>query len=117
MPRPRRKPRPPGNAVAFCTGRGAHKRKHLRRLQLVADGGRVAIAWDQREGPPPETGFRAADGRKTFELVCPVCQPRRHFKRREDDLVTIVVALGRQQGLTGSDNTPVEVDISLIERA
>ena len=115
MPRPRRKPRPPGNAQAVCTGRGRHKRRHIRRLQLAVDDGRVVIRWDQREGPAPVTDARSEEGWKTFDLECPVC--RRRLKRREDWLIQAVIALGREQGLEGNDNTTVLIDISRVDRA
>jgi hypothetical protein len=40
----------------------------------------------------------------------------RHYKRREDKLGVIAMALADHQGITGDDNTPVILDISRIER-
>lgn len=114
MPRHRRKPRPPGNGVIFCTGRGTHKRRHIRRFGLAVEGGKVVIMWDLREGDPPVAAYRE-DGGKTLTLPCLTC--KRDWRRSEDDLVLIVIALGRAQARTDDDNTPVPVDISRLERA
>lgn len=114
MPRPRRRRRPPGNAVVICTGRGQHKRHRIRRIQLAAEGGRITVLWDQREGPAPVAAYRE-DGGRTLAFACPAC--RRDWKRGDDMVAQIVIALGRMQGLQGADNTPVTVDISRIDRA
>lgn len=113
-PRSRRKPRPPGNFAAVCTGRGKHDRTHIRRGQVTVDGTRLTVVWDLREGPVPIASYRE-DGGQTVLLECPTCH--RRWKRSDDVVAQAVIVLGREQGLTGSDNTPVEVDISMIDRA
>jgi len=71
--------------------------------------------WNRRQGSGPVTDFQAADGLETFEVKCGTC--RRHFKRHEDKLVVIIRALAEYQGIRGDDNTPIVLDISMIERA
>lgn len=116
MPRPRRKRCPPGNVLVSCTGRGAHAEvEFLPPLQLYVDGDRVGIRWNSRTGEAPVTGWRAAGGWQTFEWRCTSC--RRHWKRNEDDLAAIALALAGEQGISGDDNTPIRLDISMIERA
>jgi hypothetical protein len=100
----------------YCTGRGTHEEAKLPPpLQLVADGGQVGIVWDSRRGAAPVTQFRAEDGQQTFEFNCPRCPT--HLKRRGDRLARAALALAGLQGITGDDNTPVRLDISMIERA
>lgn len=115
MSRPRRKRRPPGNVLVCCTGRGKHDLVRLRTLQLRIDGDRVRVYWDQREGAAPETGFRADGDVKTFEFQCGTC--RRNPKFREDRLVEIARVLAEHQGIRGDDNTPIVLDISMVEKA
>lgn len=117
MPRPRRNRRPPGQVRVICTGRGKHDRVPFRpdlRIIRTSDG-QVHVMWDRRQGPGPVTGFGAADGLETFEVRCGTCG--RHFKCHEDRLGTIIAALAAFQGIRGDDNTPIVLDISLIERA
>jgi hypothetical protein len=113
LPRPRRKrkPRPPGNFAVFCTGRGRHDRTHIRRGQVVTDDGRLGVVWDLREGPVPLASYRE-DGGQVFGLKCLTCG--RNWERGGEDIAQRVIALGRAQGLTGSDNTPVAVDVSAL---
>ncbi len=115
MSRPRRKPRPPGNVQIICTGRGRHNRVPLRTLQLVRAGDGAALVWNTREGPAPVTPFAAPGDVGTYDLKCGTCG--RHLKRHEDWLVKAALALAEQQGVRGSDNTPIVLDVSLIERA
>lgn len=116
MPRPRRNRRPPGQVHVLCTGRGAHDPVPLRPdLQVYEAGGRLRIRWNAGQGPGPVTGFHDADDLKTYETRCGTCG--RYFKRREDKLGAIVMAIADHQGITGDDNTPVIIDISRIERA
>ena len=117
MPRPRRKRRPPGNVHVCCTGRGSHDLVTLPPpLQLYADGDRVRIRWNSHQGDAPVTGFRGGgEGLQTFEFQCTSC--RRHWKRNKDNLVAIALTLAREQGISGDDNTPIRMDISMIERA
>ena len=114
MSRPRRKPRPPGNVQVICTGRGRHNRVPLRTGQLVRVGDEVRLVWDTREGPPPVTPFAAVDGTETCEVRCGTCG--RHLKRHDDWLVQAALALAEHQGIAGDNSTPIELDISLIER-
>ena len=118
MPRPRRKPAPPGRVDIICTGRGdpEHNRNHLRTLQAVSKEGRIRFSWVPRGrmGRVPVTGHRRGeDGLHTIEARCGKC--RRHLKRREEDFAEIVRVLAEKQGTRGE--RPVIVDISLIERA
>jgi hypothetical protein len=116
VPRPRRNRRPPGQVHVICTGRGAHDPVPFRPdLRLVHRDGQVRVMHDRRQGPGPVTDFRAADGLDTFEVRCGTCG--RHFKRHEDKLAVIIQALAAYQGIGGDDNTPIVLDISLIERA
>jgi hypothetical protein len=75
--------------------------------------GQVRAVRDSRQGPMPETGFRAADGLRTLEFRCGC---GRHWKRREDVFVQIAQALATYQGIEGDDGAPVELDISRVER-
>ena len=117
MPRPHRNRRPPGVVHVSCTGRGAHSRVPFRPdLRMIRTGdGQVRTMWNRRQGPGPVTGFGAADGLEIFEVRCGTCG--RHFKRHEDKLGTIIVALAEFQGIRSDDNTAIVLDISLIERA
>jgi hypothetical protein len=111
--RHRRKPRPPGNVLVLCTDAGAHDRVGLRTLQLFRDGGQVRVKWDQRQGPAPVTGFRAAGGARTLEFRCPVC--RRNLKIGEARFAEVARRLAVQQEAAG--NTPVEMDLWIAEAA
>ena len=118
MPRPRRKPAPPGRVEIICTGRGGpdHGRKHLETLQMVSAAEGIRFRWVPRGrmGRVPVTGNRRGeDGLHTIEARCGKC--RRHLKRREEDFAEIVRVLAEQQGTRGE--RPVIVDISLIDRA
>ncbi len=116
MPRPRRNRRPPGNVRVVCTGRGGHDLVPLRPdLQILGAGGQIRIKWNRAQGPGPVTGFSAADGLRTYETRCATCG--RHFKCRENKLGIIVMALAGHQGIAGDDNTPIVLDISMVERA
>ena len=116
MPRPRRTRRPPGSVHVICTGRGKHNPVPLRPdLQFFEAGGKLHIRWDRRQGTGPVTGFSDTDGLQTYETRCSTCG--RHFKRREDRLGLIVIVLAGHQGIRGDDNTPVVLDISMVERA
>lgn len=117
MSRPRRKPAPPGRVQILCTGRGTHDVVKIRTLQMIDAGTEVALRWNQREGKPPVTGFRDAEGRQTYELKCNRCRPGRHLKIREDKLGKAAMALAGFHGISGDDNTPVPVDISALEVA
>jgi hypothetical protein len=116
VPRPRRKPRPPGSIRVVCTGRGKHDPVRFPPpLQLYDEGDRVRIKRDSRKGPAPVTPFHAADGLDTYDFKCGTCG--RHWKRHEDEFITIAFALADHQGIRGDDNTPITVDISRIENA
>ena len=116
MPRPRRKRRPPGNVHVCCTGRGTHGEVGFPPpLQLIADGDQVRIVWDSRQGKAPVTPFRSGGGEQTFDFNCPKCLT--HLKRRGDWLARATLALAGFQGISGDDNTPIMLDISMIERA
>ena len=118
MPRPRRKPRPPGSIRVICTGRGKHDPVRFRPpLQLRPSAGDppVRVIWDSHWGTAPITAFHGADGQNTFEFMCRTCG--RCWKRREDDLVTIALALAGHQGIEGDSRTPITIDVSRIERA
>jgi hypothetical protein len=115
VPRPRRKPRPPGSIRVVCTGRGKYDPVRFQPpLQLDNDGTRTRIKWDSRQGTAPVTPFHAADDLRTFERRCGTCG--RHWKRREDDLVELISAVVEFQGIPGS-STPITLDISRIDRA
>lgn len=118
MPRPRRKPAPPGRVEIICTGRGEpdHDRKHLEALQAIRENGRLRFKWMPRGqlGRVPVTGHRRSEeGLHTIDARCGTC--RRHLKRREEDFAEIVQGLAEQQGTHGE--RPVIVDISVIEQA
>jgi hypothetical protein len=116
MPRPRRNRRPPGVIHVLCTGRGKHDPVPFRPdLRLVRRDDKVRVMWNRRQAPGPVTYFHAADGLETFEVRCGTCG--RHFKRHEDKFSVIVLALAVYQGISGDDNRPIIVDISMIERA
>lgn len=117
MPRPRRNRRPPGVVHVVCTGRGKHNRVPFRPdLRMIrASDGQVRIMWNRRQGPGPVTGFGAADGLDTYDIRCGSCG--RHFKCHEDRLAVIIAAMAEFQGVRGDDNTPIVLDISMIERA
>jgi len=116
VPRPPRKRRPPGVVHVICTGRGKHSRVPFRPdLRLIRSGGQVRIMWNRQQGPGPVTDFKAADGLETFEVRCGTCG--RHFKRHEDKLAVTALVLAEHQGIRGDDNTPITIDISMIERA
>ncbi len=115
MPRPRHKPRPPGNVLVCCTGRGKHDLVRLHTLQLKDDGGIVRVHWNQRDGEPPVTGFRAADDMWTFVFECGSCG--RNPKWREGRFIRTAFALAAHQDISGDDNTPVTFDISRLDRA
>lgn len=114
--RPHRKPAPPGRVQVVCTGRGdlGHGRRHLRMLQLAVVGDEVRVQWDTRQGTAPETGFRWSDGTHTFEFRCAKCG--RNPRIREPRLVTGALALAAHQGILGADNSPIQYDISKVER-
>lgn len=118
MPRPRRKPRPPGSIRVVCTGRGKHGPVRFQPpLQLQPSTGEhpIRITWDSRKEIAPVTTFRAADGLNTFEFTCRTCG--RHWKRHEDELITTAFALADHQDIKGDDNMPITMDISRIENA
>jgi len=116
VPRPRRNRRPPGVVHVICTGRGTHDRVPFRPdLRVIRHDGQVRVMWNRRQGSGPVTDFGAADGLRTFEVRCRTCG--RHFKRHEDKLTVILAALATYQGISGDDNTPIVLDISMIERA
>jgi hypothetical protein len=116
VPRPRRKPRPPGSIRVVCTGRDSHDLVRFRPpLQLYNEGTRLRIKWDSRQGTAPVTPFHAADDLRTFEHRCGTCN--RHWKRREDDLEKLISAVVEFQGIRSGGNTPITLDISCIERA
>lgn len=109
------RPRPGLPAVLVCPGRGkpGHGTVRLRSISLRRHGADAVIFWDQREGPPPVTGYRDAGGWKTFEFECPAC--RRRLKLGERRLVAVVLALAAARGPAPAG--PVVVDIAAVERA
>lgn len=112
----RRKPRPTGNVQVFCTGRGAHERVDLcPPLQLVRAGDRVRVLWNHQRGPAPVTGYRDADGWQTLIFDCPQCA--RTPKWHEPRFIEMTRVLAVHQGLEGNDKSPIEMDISTVERA
>ena len=118
MPRSRRKPRPPGNIRVVCTGRGKHGPVRFQPpLQLQPSAGEhpIRITLDSRRGVAPVTAFHAADGPNTFEFTCRTCG--RHWKRHEDEFITITFALAGHQDIKGDGKTPITIDISRIENA
>jgi len=116
VPRPPRKPRPPGVVHVVCTGRGEHSTvRFLPDVQLWEDDqGRLRIKWDTRQGQGPVTGFYDTDGLQTYDKKCGTCG--RHFKRREDKFGAIAMALAELQGITDNSSKPIILDISRIER-
>lgn len=117
MSRPRHKPRPPGNVLICCTGRGAQNPVRIRTLQLIVGETGVRLVWNQREGAPPVTGRRDETGMHTYELRCGTCRPRRHLKIGEEKLAKAAMALDEYHGIRGDDNTPIPLDISALEAA
>lgn len=113
MSRRSRSPAPPGRVQVICTGRQdpRHHRRHLATLQTVAPagGGLPAFTW---RGRSPVTRFAKADGSQTYEFRCGIC--RRNPKYAQERLARIVFAFAATQGTW---ETPVIVDISMIERA
>jgi hypothetical protein len=106
----RRKPRWPGRAEIICTSRGAHDSLLLWSLQMVNAGGTARLCWDTRKGPAPITGFRPADGFKTFVFRCPVCG--RNPRLGEAKLLQALRGLAEIQGTDGA--APVILDISKL---
>jgi hypothetical protein len=116
VPRPHRNRRPPGVVHVVCTGRGTHDKVPFRPdLRAIRHDGQVRIMWNRRQGSGPVTDFKATDGLETFEVKCGTCG--RHFKRHEDKLVVTIRVLAEYQGIAGDDNTPIVLDISMIDRA
>ena len=118
MPRPRRKPAPPGRVEIICTGRGDpdHGRKHMGWYRMVVEDGQVRLRWMPRGqmGRVPVTGHRRWEEWQTIDAgPCGRC--RRHLKRGEEHFIDVIRVLAEQQGTHGE--RPVIVDISLIERA
>ena len=114
MPRPRRKPRPQGSALVVCTGRGDHDWQSFRRITATVVAGRLTITWDQREGPGPVVTYRE-DGTRTLGWKCPSCG--RDWKRWDQDMAAIVIAIAQALGAREPGDTTVELDISRIDRA
>lgn len=107
MPRPRRRPAPPGRVHVVCTHRDDDaEAARIKVLQMLADkdspGG---IVFTGVAGVPVE-GY-------AYSFRCPAC--RRHLKISKEKFPQVVRLLAERQGTHGE--TPVLVDISRIERA
>lgn len=106
MPRPRRKPGPPGRAHVVCSHRDDDAEPaSIKVLQMTAHkespGG---IMFTALGGVPAEGN--------AYSFRCPPCG--RHLKIRKDRFPQVVRLLAEQQETHGE--SPVLVDISRIER-
>jgi hypothetical protein len=107
VPRPRRKPAPPGRVHVVCTHRDDDAEpSRIKVLQMLAhEESPGGILFTGLGGLPIEGS--------AYSFRCPRC--RRHLKIRKDRFPRVVVLLAERQETHGE--SPVLVDISRIERA